>query len=99
MVFRFVARHGDNLANLFCIKLGYGSGARGFLEAFQHRKIIATFNPVLTPASDGFSIALQVLRCFLKTFTFRTSKDNFGPHGLGAFTPTHNQLKILALLV
>ena len=60
----------------------------------------STFNPVLTPASHGFSIALQVLRCFLKTFTFRTSKDNFGPqyHGLGAFTPTHNQLKISALL-
>ncbi len=49
MVFRFVARHGDNLANLFCIKLGYGSGAWGFLEAFQHRKIIATLNPVLIP--------------------------------------------------
>ena len=39
----------------------------------------STFNPVLTPASDGFSIAHQVLRCFLKTFTFRTSKDNFWP--------------------
>ena len=101
MVFRFVTRHGDNLANLLCIKLGYGSGARGFLKAIQHRKIIATFDPVLTPASDGFSIALQVLRCFLKTFTFCTSKDNFGSqyHGLGAFTPTHNQLKVLALLV